>query len=72
MTKLLQKAFTEASKLPNTEQNALAKWLLEELDSEKKWDKLFAESQDILERLGAEAIEEHRQGKTKPMDIDSL
>jgi hypothetical protein len=47
MTKLLEKAFNEASKLSEVEQNALAKWVLEELESERKWDKLFAESEDI-------------------------
>lgn len=36
MTKLLEKAFEEASKLPEIEQNSLAKWVLEELESDKK------------------------------------
>ena len=35
MTKLLEKAFKAASKLPDTEQNIMAKWLLEELEAEK-------------------------------------
>ena len=34
MTKLLKKAFQEASKLPDIEQNSLAKWLMEELEAE--------------------------------------
>ena len=72
MTKLLEKAFEEASKLPELEQNALAKQLLNELTAEKKWEKAFAGSEDILSRLADEAIEEHKQGKTKPLDIDSL
>ena len=42
MTKLLEKAFKKASKLPEVEQNALAKWLLEELEAEKEWEKRFA------------------------------
>lgn len=72
MTKLLEKAFKEASKLPNVEQNALAKWLIEELEAEKKWEQAFAESEDILDRLADEALEAHRQGKTIPLDIDKL
>jgi hypothetical protein len=72
MTKLLEKAFEEASKLPELEQNALAKRLLNELTAEKKWEKEFASSEDILSRLADEAIEEHKQGRTKPLDIDSL
>jgi len=72
MTKLLEKAFEEASKLPELEQNVLAKRLLDELAAEKKWEKAFGGSEDILSNLADEAIEEHRQGKTKPLDIDSL
>ena len=72
MTKLLEKAFEEASKLPELEQNALAKHLLDELAAEKNWEKAFAGSEDILSRLADEAVEEHRQGRTKPIDIDNL
>jgi hypothetical protein len=43
MTKLLEKAFKEASGLPETEQNALAKWVLDELHSQRDWMKAFAE-----------------------------
>ena len=72
MTKLLEKAFEEASKLTELEQNAIAKQLLNELAEEKKWGKSFSDSEDVLSRLADETVEEHRQGKTKPLDIDSL
>lgn len=67
MTKLLEKAFKKASNLPEIEQNALAKWLLEELDAEKRWDRMFAESEHILDRLGDEALAAHGRGKTIPL-----
>ncbi len=69
MTDLLQRAFDKASKLSQTEQNSLATWLLEELDSERKWDTLFTNSTDLLEKLGAEALAEHRAGNTEPLDL---
>ena len=72
MTKLLERAFKEASKLPVVEQNALAKWVIEELESEDRWEKAFAGSEDILDRLADEALETHKVGKTKPMDIEKL
>ena len=72
MTKLLEKAFKKASKLPETEQNALAKWLIEELEAEKEWDKKFANSEDALCRLADEALECHRKGKSKHMDFSRL
>jgi len=72
MTKLLEKAFEEASRLPEMEQNALAKWVLEELHSEGAWEKAFAESEDVLEKLADEAISEKREGKTIPLDLERL
>ncbi len=72
MTRLLEEAFRKASELPETEQDTFAKWLLEELESEREWDRMFAESQDVLSRLADEAIEAHRKGETKPMDFDRL
>jgi len=72
MTKLLKKAFAEISKLSDIEQNKVAKWLLDELASERRWEKAFAESEDVLSQLADEALEEHSQGKTKPLDLDTL
>ena len=72
MTKLLERAFKKASELPEVEQNALAKWVLEELDAERKWEKAFAASEDILDRLADEALAEHKQGETKPLNIKAL
>ena len=72
MTKLLEKAFEEASRLPEVDQNALAKWVLDELHSERAWEKAFAESDDALEKLADEAIAEKRKGKTIPLDLDRL
>lgn len=72
MTKLLEKAFKEASRLPERDQNALAKWVLDELHSERLWARAFAESEDVLEKLADEAITEKRKGKTTPMDLNRL
>ena len=72
MSTLLEKAFEEIKKLPEIEQNIFARWILEEIKAEKKWDKLFAESEDILEKLAEEALEEHRAGKTNLLDFDKL
>jgi hypothetical protein len=70
MTTLLKKAFDEATKLPDVEQNALARWLLDELESEKKWEQSFAESEDVLEKLADEALEAKKQGKTTRLEFD--
>lgn len=72
MTKLLEQAFREASKLPDIDQNAIAKWMLAELESERKWEKVFAESEDILDKLADEALDTHKLHKTKLLDINTL
>jgi hypothetical protein len=72
MTRLLERAFKEASELPEIEQNALAKWVMEELETEGKWEKAFAGSEDILDKLANVALAAHKQGKIKPLDIKSL
>lgn len=65
MTQLLEQAFLEVSKLSNTQQNLIARWLLDELLVEKKWNALFVDSEDFLANLANEALKEHKDGKTK-------
>ena len=72
MTKALQKAFEAASRLPDREKDELAAAILEELDGDERWEAAFARSQDALARLGDEALEEHRAGRTEPLDPDAL
>ena len=72
MTEQLRRAFAEAAKLSPKEQDAFGEWMLLELESEKRWAQLFADSQDMLEALGAEALEEHRRGETQVLDVENL
>ena len=72
MTELMEKALAEISKLSANEQDALAALILEEIESERIWNKLFAESEDLLSELADEALAEHRAGKTKPLSLDEL
>lgn len=68
MTKILDKAITEVRKLPPEQQDALGARILEELESDRRWDELLAGSAEVLDKLAEEAIAEHRAGKTKPFD----
>lgn len=68
MTKLLKQAFDEAAKLDNTQQDSVAKWLLDELASERRWDESFQRSPDLLSKMADEALAEHRTGRTRPVD----
>lgn len=72
MTKLLERAFAKASKLPETEQELLASRLLAELAAEDDFDRAIAASTDKLAQLAAEAIAEDRAGLTQDLDPDRL
>lgn len=63
MTTALKKVFAKLDKLPVSEQNAIAALLKEEM----AWQKSFADSQDELQFLAAEAIMEYKKGKTQPL-----
>jgi methylase of polypeptide subunit release factors len=71
MGRLLQKAVAEVSKLPEAEQEAFGARLLAELESKRRWDDLFARSQDMLAEMAAEAIREDEAGLTQPLDPDA-
>ena len=56
MTKLLEKAFTQASRLPSATQNIIAQRLLEDIQAEGNWDDTFAETQSELSRMADEDV----------------
>jgi hypothetical protein len=71
MTHLLKRAFAKASKMSQSQQDIFARWVLDELDSEKRWKKAFAKSQGVLTHLAEQALKEFARGKTKPLHFRS-
>ena len=72
MTKLLERAFEEASKLPEEAQDRLATQLLQELADDEQWTRQFSDSAPELAGLAAEALEEYRAGRTEELGIDEI
>lgn len=72
MTTLLQQAFNEAVKLPQSEQDLLASRLLSELTGDDEFDAALANSSDQLIALAREAIAEHEAGHTEELDAERL
>jgi hypothetical protein len=70
MTKALEDAFREASKLADSDQDSLAAAIRAELAADAVWEKALRASQEPLERLADEALAEHRAGRTRPFDPD--
>ncbi len=72
MTELLEQAIARLKTLAPTDQNAIATLILEELEDDQRWDQSFARSPDLLAKLAAEAMAEHRAGKTQELDPKTL
>jgi hypothetical protein len=43
MSKLLEEAFARLAKLPEADQGFIARWLLEKLASETRWEELLSD-----------------------------
>ncbi len=72
MTELLEEAFEQVKQLPETEQDAIAAVILEEIRSEQRWQTAFTQCQERLAALAKEALAEHRAGRTRELDPDLL
>jgi len=51
---------------------ALAQWLLAELESERRWEEALAQTEEGLSELAEEALAEYRRGRTENLDPDKL
>jgi len=72
MTKALEDAFREAQRLPDSEQDQLAAAIRAELEAEGVWEDRLVASSEALQTLADEALEEHRSGRTQPLDPDTI
>ena len=72
MNALLKDVLARLEKLSPERQNELAAILIAEMEADERWDELFAKSQDELEAMAGEALDEHARGKTRPLDSSVL
>jgi hypothetical protein len=68
MTSLLEKALREAARLPEPEQDRIARLILDEIEDEARWQSSFAKSQDQLAALADAAREEIARGDVRDED----
>ena len=68
MSQALSAAVATAAQLPEEEQDALAAILLEEMKSEEHWSALFADSQNLLEQMANQAMQDFQAGRVEPID----
>jgi len=72
MTVLLKEAFDKVSKLPEAQQDKIAKEILAEIEVEERWDETFKETEDKLGKLADKALTDFKAGKFKKMGFDEL
>ena len=73
MNALFDKAVAAIAKLPDAEQEAIAREMLERLEADARWDKLFADprSKTALARLATEARADIARGDISDGDPGS-
>jgi len=64
MNALLDKAISAIQKLPEAEQEAIAREVLDRIEADARWDALFADprSETLLEKLADKALEDISRG----------
>jgi hypothetical protein len=72
MTQLLQQALTEVQKLPESQQDAIASLILQEIADERLWDESFAKSQDKLASMAQKARADIAAGRITSGGFDQL
>ena len=72
MSEMLDKTIEQVKQLPKDRQDAIAAFILEEIEDEARWDAAFAKSPEVLERLAEEAEAEDQQGQTEDLNPDAL
>lgn len=73
MTAMLAEAFARIQQLPEAEQDHFAMLILAEVSAQDDgWNRRLAATLPELDKLAAEALEEHKRGETLPIDPDGL
>jgi len=72
MTKLFQQAVGKVSQLPDEQQDAIARLVLDEIESDRRWAELLAQSPGDLADLADKAWAEHEKGGSKELDPEEL
>jgi hypothetical protein len=74
MSQLMEHAFLKARQLPEQDQEVIASIILQEIESDQRWEELFArpESAELLSRMADEALVEIRAGRARKLDINDL
>jgi len=68
MTQQLEDAMRKVAALPQEEQDAIASQIIDTLEDEAAWQERLARKPEKLRLLAEEALREHQNGETLPLD----
>lgn len=70
----MEQAFQKAKQLPESDQEAIASIILQEIESERRWEELFSrpESADLLSRMADKALADIQAGRARKLNVDEL
>jgi hypothetical protein len=72
MATLKDRVLEEIAKLPEDAQDAVWMQILEDIESERRWDEAFENSQDKLSNLASRVRANIEAGKRRPLELDDL
>ncbi|MBV8780209.1 MAG: hypothetical protein JO353_02320 [Phycisphaerae bacterium] len=72
MTKLMEKAVEALQSLPEEEQDAVAGFVLCEIEADRRWTATSIQHADQLRKLADEARDDFQAGRTSEFDPDKL
>jgi hypothetical protein len=72
MTRLMEKAVEALRSLPEEQQDAVAGFVLSEVESDRRWAATSLQHADKLRKLADEAREDFQAGRTSELDPETL
>ena len=74
MSQRIEQAIQKVKQLPEQDQESIASIILQEIESEHRWEELFArpESAALLSRMADEVLAEARSGHARKLDVNDL
>jgi predicted secreted Zn-dependent protease len=74
VSRLMEQALQELKQLPEQDQDSIASIILQEIESQRRWEELFdrPESANLLAKMADEAIAQARAGQAMRLDVSEL
>lgn len=72
MTRRMQQAIDRLRTIPESEQDALADFVLHELANNERWAKTTREHAENVRRLMEDVLRDDAHGRTEPLDPERL